>query len=187
MNKIAHPILYYNTKIDKELFSLISKKVKEMSIEDSARVGGSDEHMDLNVRNSKVKWWGEDNWVTSIFSHYFYLANKDSWEYDLSYLSEIQITKYTAGGFYTWHCDYGVDEDAYEHTRKLSASLLMSDPGSFVGGDLEFIDYSGKKKTAPRELGNMTIFDSRIPHRVTQLTSGERISLVAWMFGPKLR
>jgi hypothetical protein len=188
MNKIAEPILYYDTKIDGDLFSLISKKLKDLSIQDSARVGNSnDKNIDLNIRNSKTTWWGESHWITSIFSHYFYIANKDSWEYDLSYLSQIQITKYTAGGFYTWHCDYGVDEDCYDHTRKLSASLLMSDPKTFVGGDLEFINYSGKKEIAPRELGSMTIFDSRVPHRVTQLTSGERISLVAWMFGPKLR
>ena len=35
--------------------------------------------------------------------------------------------------------------------------------------------------------GTMIIFDSRIPHRVTPVTKGTRISLVAWMLGPKLR
>jgi len=185
-NIIAISSLYYQTQIDKELFQLISKKVNELSVEQSAYIG-LDNNVDLNIRNSKVHWWGPENWVTSIFSHYFYLANSNNWEYDLTYLSQIQITKYNAGGFYTWHCDYGVDNDSHKNTRKLSASLLMSDPTTFVGGDLEFINYNGKKVKAPREIGSMTVFDSRLPHRVTQLTSGERISLVAWMYGPKLK
>jgi predicted 2-oxoglutarate/Fe(II)-dependent dioxygenase YbiX len=33
----------------------------------------------------------------------------------------------------------------------------------------------------------MIIFDSRIPHRVTPVTKGKRISLVSWMLGPKLK
>jgi PKHD-type hydroxylase len=185
-NIIASPSIFYPTRIDDELFDLILKKVNQLSVEQDALIDHNDA-IDANIRKSKVRWWGSNHWVTSIFSHYFNLANVNNWEYDLSYLSEIQITKYTAGGFYTWHCDYGVRDDAYKNTRKLSASLLVSNPNNFVGGDLEFIGYDGKKITAPREMGCMTIFDSRLPHRVTQLTSGERISLVAWMCGPKLK
>jgi PKHD-type hydroxylase len=182
-NITAKSSLFYKTEIDKELFNLILKKINEVSVSDSASVGDG---IDLNIRNSKVNWWGSNHWVTSIFSHYFQLANRTNWEYDLTYLTEIQITRYQPGGFYSWHADYGVETKTND-TRKLSASLLVSDPNTFEGGDLEFINYEGKKRTAPREMGSLIVFDSRLPHRVTQITRGERISLVAWMHGPKLR
>ena len=55
------------------------------------------------------------------------------------------------------------------------------------GTPMEFIDYHNNLIVAPKSKGTMIVFDSRIPHRVTPVTSGQRISLVTWMLGPKLR
>jgi PKHD-type hydroxylase len=96
------------------------------------------------------------------------------------------VTTYNPGDHYTWHCDYGVSTgDSY--TRKISMTLPISDPNDYEGGDLELIDYQGNILKAPKEKGTMIFFDSRIPHRVTPVIKGKRISLVAWMMGPKLR
>ena len=188
-HKFASPCTYYSLAIPNELIDLMVAEINNIEFGQyaEAEVGpeGSDGFVP-EVRNSKTAWWYEEHWVTSIFSHYFNKANKDIWEYDLTYLKGIQITKYEEGEKYDWHCDYGAELDT-DHTRKLSATLLITDPTEFEGGDLQFIDYSGFTCVPERTKGTMIIFDSRIPHRVTPVTKGTRISLVAWMLGPKLR
>jgi PKHD-type hydroxylase len=188
-HNIAKPVGHFEQVIPSELIDLMVKEVESMSPEiySEASIGNNDDSkIVLEARNSKISWWYEHHWVSSIFSHYFNKVNREFWEYDLNYLSGIQITTYEPGDHYTWHSDYGTSLDE-RYTRKLSASLLITDPSEYEGGDLEFIDYHGNTISAPREKGTMIIFDSRIPHRVTPVTKGKRISLVAWMLGPKLR
>ena len=188
-HKFAYPIAYYELAIPEELIDLMVAEYENIESESFSEgtIGPIDSSsVNLQIRNSKISWWYENHWVTSIFSHYFNKANRESWEYDLTYLKGIQITSYTEGDNYNWHCDYGTEEDS-NHTRKLSASLLITDPTEFEGGDLEFIDYHGRTIFAPKIKGTMIVFDSRLPHRVTPVTKGKRVSLVAWMMGPKLK
>jgi PKHD-type hydroxylase len=188
-HKIAKSAGHYEAVIPDELMDLIVKEVENIDYEvfSEASIGDrGNSIIETKTRNSKITWWYEQHWVTSIFSHYFNKANREFWEYDLTYLTGIQITTYDVGEHYGWHADYGKPDDP-NHTRKLSATLLVNDPSEYEGGDLEFIDYHGKTLVAPRTKGTMIIFDSRIPHRVTPVTKGKRISLVAWMLGPKLR
>lgn len=188
-HKIAKSAGHYEAAIPDELMDLIVKEVENINYEvfSEASIGDSGSSVvETKTRNSKITWWYEEHWVTSIFSHYFNKANREFWEYDLTYLSGIQVTSYDVGEHYDWHADYG-NPDNPNHTRKLSATLLVNDPSQYEGGDLEFIDYHGRTLVAPRTKGTMIIFDSRIPHRVTPVTKGKRISLVSWMLGPKLR
>lgn len=188
-HKIAHAVGYYSLAIPEELIDLMVAEVNNIKFEEfhESTIGPNGSQLiETEVRNSKISWWYEDHWVTSIFSHYFNKANRDLWEYDLNYLKGIQITKYNEGDKYDWHCDYGA-ENITEYTRKLSATLLVTDPSEFEGGDLEIIDYHGNNITMEKSKGTMIIFDSRVPHRVTPVTKGTRISLVAWMLGPKLK
>lgn len=186
---IATAVGHYEQVIPSELIDLMVKEVNEIEFEcfSEASIGDSNNSkIETETRDSKISWWYETHWVSSIFSHYFNLANKNSWEYNLTHIEGIQITSYDVGEHYSWHSDYGRSNDP-NHTRKLSATLLITDPSEFEGGDLEFIDYHGKTVVAPRIKGTMIIFDSRIPHRVTPITKGKRISLVSWIFGPKLK
>lgn len=188
-DKVAKSAGHYEAAIPDELVNLILKEVESIDYDVFAEASIGDARnsvVETKTRNSKVAWWYESHWVSSIFSHYFNKANREFWEYDLTYLSGIQVTSYDVGDHYDWHSDYGMPKDP-GHTRKLSATLLVTDPSEYEGGDLEFIDYHGKNLIAPRTTGTMIIFDSRIPHRVTPVTKGKRISLVAWMLGPKLR
>ena len=184
---ISEPQLFYEQAIPDGLINLmIDELPKYNDLYAQASIGdGDDGEVVTETRNSKVSWMYEDDWVSSIFAHYFNIANKESWEYNLNFLDGIQITKYRPGDHYTWHSDYGTADDN-RYTRKLSATLLVTDPSEYKGGDLEFIDYHNNLVVAPKKKGTMIIFDSRVPHRVTPVTSGERISLVAWMLGPKL-
>jgi Rps23 Pro-64 3,4-dihydroxylase Tpa1-like proline 4-hydroxylase len=189
---MAEPTFYFVDCIPSELVDLIVKEVDKLSTESYESgevlfdVDKSEYALQPKSRDSKVSWWGEEHWVSSLFSHYFNKANRENWEYDLSNVETIQITKYDVGQFYDWHCDYFSSKDP-RYTRKLSASLLITDPSEFEGGNLEFITYHGQKVSYEMGKGTIIIFDSRVPHRVLPVTSGRRISLVSWMLGPKLR
>ena len=101
-------------------------------------------------------------------------------------MESVQVTRYDKNHFYGWHSDYGTSADK-GLTRKLSMSIILSDPEEYSGGKLQFIDYQGKVQNVDKTRGTVVVFDSRTPHRVTPVLRGQRISLVAWMMGPKLR
>ena len=189
--KAQIPCVFYQEVIPPKLVDLMVEEVEKINEKngfEDAKTGSLDKAvLDTKTRNSKIKWWYESHWVCSVFSHYIGIANKQQWEYDLNTLLGIQVSKYEApDGHYRWHSDYGTSQNS-EFTRKLSASLLLTDPSEYEGGDLEFMDYHGNNVFAPKQRGSIIVFDSRVPHRVTPVTKGKRYSLVTWMYGPKLK
>jgi len=64
--------------------------------------------------------------------------------------------------------------------RKLSFSLLLSDPATFDGGDLSF----GSPFPLARTQGTLTIFPSFLQHAVTPVTRGDRYVIVGFAVGP---
>jgi len=116
----------------------------------------------------------------------FYAINTMHFEYDLSDKFEFQILKYKPGGHYEWHIDYG----SCAHSgldRKLSMSIQLSDENEYEGGELEIISAGHKDIKAGKALGSGIVFDSKVTHRAKPVTKGERIVLVGWAAGPKLR
>ncbi len=187
---ISEPITYYKSVIPDKLIDVMVAEYHEKlpdNMLDHGQIGQTyDGQVELKTRNSMVAWLPEDHWVCSIIEYYIRIANKSNWEYDLKRVESIQVTVYDEGCHYSWHSDYGTSTNS-RFTRKLSASLLISDPNDYEGGDLEFINYHGETVVAPKEKGTIIVFDSRIPHRVTPVKKGRRVSLVTWMYGPKLK
>ena len=95
-----------------------------------------------------------------------------------------QFTHYLTGGFYEWHMDNDVVGKHQPPVRKISMTLLLSDPSTFEGGELEFMS---KGKTAKLKQGQAIFFSSWLQHRVTPVTKGERYSLVMWFGGPPFK
>ena len=69
----------------------------------------------------------------------------------------------------------------------MSFSLLLSDPDTYEGGNLQLLSEDGKSYIAPRQRGTIILFDSRTQHRVQKVTKGVRKSLVGWTVGPRWR
>ena len=69
--------------------------------------------------------------------------------------------------------------------RKLSLTILLSDPSEFDGGDLIVWGSPTTQITTEKKLGRAYAFPSFIPHHITPVTSGIRKSLVIWVVGPK--
>lgn len=69
-------------------------------------------------------------------------------------------------------------------TRKLSYSVQLSDPATYVGGDLVFFP---EGNLASQDQGAVTVFPSFLHHSVTPVMSGARYALVGWLHGPTFR
>jgi predicted 2-oxoglutarate/Fe(II)-dependent dioxygenase YbiX len=77
---------------------------------------------------------------------------------------------------YVAHMDIG----PVSSLRKLSFSLLLSDPDTFDGGDLSF----STPFPLARTQGTLTIFPSYLRHEVTPVTRGDRYVIVGFAVGP---
>jgi len=91
-----------------------------------------------------------------------------------------QFTEYSKGGFYDWHMDLDFNGQHQPPVRKISMTCLLSDPSTFKGGDLEFIE---KNNIPSLKQGQAIFFASFIRHRVAPIKKGIRRSLVMWFGG----
>ena len=129
--------------------------------------------------------------------HFLKEANKQMFDYDLTYFQSVQFSEYSVGGFYDWHIDVA-SKNKPNKTRKLSLSLMLTDPDTFEGGELQFYnggrpfaeqgDENGKQvKNDLKAQGTIVVFDSRDFHRVTPMVDGTRHSIVCWATGAAFR
>ena len=112
-------------------------------------------------------------------------ANNNHFGFEGMQLTEPgQFTHYPMGGFYEWHMDNDVLGKHQPPVRKISMTLLLSNPSTFEGGELEFMD---DKKSVKLQQGQAIFFASWLRHRVKPVTKGERKSLVMWFGGPPFK
>ena len=112
-------------------------------------------------------------------------ANNNHFGFEGMRLTEpAQFTHYPTGGFYEWHMDNDVQGKHQPPVRKISMTLLLSDPSTFEGGELEFMH---KGRIAKLKQGQAIFFASWLQHRVKPVTKGERKSLVMWFGGPPFK
>jgi PKHD-type hydroxylase len=94
----------------------------------------------------------------------------------------VQIAAYSASdlGEFDWHRDDDI-MDAPNSRRAVSFSLSLSEPGTYSGGTLEIEAQHGRILKAPSAIGDLSVFRSFVPHRVTPVTRGVRHSLSGWL------
>jgi PKHD-type hydroxylase len=135
--------------------------------------------------NAETKWIFDS--LLQLTTH----INNNYYGYDLSGFDHFQYTEYNGeGSKYDYHTDmlFGdqIPPDISLLPRKLSFSLILSNPDEYTGGDFEIL--TGKTSdtiTQPR--GRVIAFPSFVLHRVASLTSGVRKSIVFWAVGPKFK
>lgn len=113
-------------------------------------------------------------------------VNHEKYGFDLEQMQPLQYSKYNVGGHYHWHTDSGPNMPSH---RKLSIIVALNAPSEYEGGDLE-LNGGGDHEKAVRirlEKGHMIAFPSYVPHRVTPVTFGVRLTLVGWMVGPRFK
>jgi hypothetical protein len=152
-----------------------------------ARIGSRDFNsegvVDTKIRNVSHSWLPFDKfgWLYSLLEEEIKNMNWLNFKYVLNQMEKIDYLEYYAGeeaGKYDAHIDGGINSN-----RKLSFSVLLSDPSEYDGGDL--IIYEGKNPMIiPKRQGMMTFFPSNVLHEVTPVTRGVRRSIVSWIHGP---
>ena len=113
-------------------------------------------------------------------------VNGNHFGYEGMQITEVaQFTEYPKGGFYDWHIDAEINCQNEPPVRKISMTILLSDPSEFEGGDLEFMAEGNK----PPQLiqGQAIFFCSLIRHRVAKVKKGRRRSMVMWFGGPPFK
>lgn len=111
--------------------------------------------------------------LLSVMAH----ANKKAFQFDITAQEPMQLAEYHVGEHYDWHLDLGPGPAGL---RKLSASIQLTPPAEYDGGELEMW---GAPEKVDRVQGTLVIFPSYLLHRVTPVTRGVRRSLVVWATG----
>ena len=101
--KIARASLTFNEVLPLDIINSIKKEIcgiSETSYEE-ARVGTEDVSFNNpKIRISTVNWVNEMNWISSIFTHYMRIANREVWEYDITSCQSIQVTRYEKNSYH---------------------------------------------------------------------------------------
>jgi PKHD-type hydroxylase len=157
---------------------------------DSGSVGTGEGEFAQNksIRSSVIRWVPIVEETQFIYDRIYEMvkeANEELWGFDLSgFVENAQYTEYYGSddGKYDWHLDIGYDTDF----RKISITIQLSDEDEYEGGELEFLR-GPMPLSAPKEKGVASLFPSYILHRVNNVTSGVRRSIVLWVTGPSFR
>jgi len=96
--------------------------------------------------------------------------------YELSFKeTKYQFTEYKPGDFYDWH----IDSNPNNENKDRYCSIVIQLSNDYTGGVLELVE-DDKPIQFSKGIGNVFIFLSNKLHRVTQVESGVRYSLVGW-------
>ena len=83
----THSPIVFEEILPDYLIDLIEQRVSEIEEEDweTGEVGNDEEGGEYpESRQCDVSWIAELDWVSTIFTHYFHIANREIFEYDLT-------------------------------------------------------------------------------------------------------
>jgi len=158
-----------------------------------AKVGGGLDGGVVNeqIRRTGVSWLDlneNTNWVYEKIASAIASVNAQYFGFDLPGMSEqIQLGTYkdTDEGHYGWHIDEMVAP--FNRVRKLSMALLLDDPSTFEGGELQIMNANANPISLEQKRGRAWFFPSWMLHQVTPVTKGIRRSAVVWVGGPEFK
>ena len=182
---------YYLEKLNRGELREIQKYISNLSDSDYKHnefehYDGFEEKQYDKYRSCEIHYPKDSSILSRVGRKYFQYLNNQFYRYDLKNLFEFQLIKYYVGGNYNWHCDYGIAPKR-GMSRKLSMSIQLTPPEEYHGGELQIVDYANHTLMIPGDMGTVIVFDSKLPHKVWPVVWGQRISLVGWANGPRLR
>ena len=161
----------------------------------NATIGGKGKNkkIDYSYRKSIISWipFAKALPIYQVIRQWMEVTNNNYFGFDTVQLSEQgQYAEYSKDGFYNWHMDSNTEMEAMPTVRKISMTLLLSDPKDFEGGELELFcgdTLDSEKNKFKLKRGYAVFFASFLLHRVMPVTKGNRKSLVMWFGGSPLR
>ena len=212
---MAFQSVWYETQLSEEVLDTLNADIAkgvddgvlgDATINSPNRV--ADTVVDKKIRDTRVAWMPTTHWIAPFLMYYVDRANRENFFFDLNGIDAecLQYTVYGPGKFYNWHRDDSLGNklmalphkytevrpdlvlnNTQELCRKLSFSLLLSDPDNYEGGQFQLMGYDNKMYEVTQKKGTLVIFDSTTLHRVRPVKKGTRKSLVGWVVGPRWR
>lgn len=171
---------FWSAAVDPDLCEkVISDYCK--SLEMGLVLAGASGLEDNSYRRSEVAFVTDDD-LNEFMLKYANHANNESFGFDLTDASvRAQFTNYksTYKGFYDWHMDVAIPPLEENRDRKLTIVIFLSDPESYGGGEFCL----GTDRMKPKQ-GSIIVFPSFLDHKVAEVTSGVRNTMVGWISGP---
>lgn len=175
-----------------EDINLILAQPEWLKLQDGC-VGGASGASEVNesVRASQIAWVGMKPELLPIWEKLASAVaevNSRFFHFDLTGFHEpMQLGLYTEQqqGHYNWHIDASPTDRMVP--RKLSLSMLLSDPSEFEGGEFQVKTSTDDAQTLETKRGRAWFFPSYTLHRVSPVTKGVRRSLVLWVGGPPFK
>lgn len=163
-----------------EYKNVIDKNMAESIIKDAT------DHPGFHRRGSKTNYT-QASFTTTLLadtSHPIYEILDNLWkqfidehQYNIDFIEYYEVKEYIKGDKFDNHYDWhGRIHEPLD--RKMNLTLQLSESDEYEGGDLVIIN-----KTATRELGSVIFFPAHYMHRVTEITSGTRYSLIGHAWG----
>ena len=185
-NMVSYIYWKWDGALSKEFCRSALEQIDWATSKTAALAANSTQVVDSDRRRTDVIWQDPMQPLGCIAKTYIDAANHHAgWGYTLSSQENTQVGRYKSAdnGHYDWHID--TDPPQNEVQRKLSISILLSDPSDFEGGELQFKNMEDHKLLTKQ--GSIVVFPSFIEHRVAPVTKGVRYSAVTWASGPSFR
>lgn len=153
---------------------------------------GDNSHTNLAYRDTDIVWIEpkpETYWLFDRMNDICARINFDKFQMQIEKFDGFQYSKYTVDGHFDWHTDVIPEPRYNKHFRKITLILMLSDETDYEGGELE-ICTGGNFETAQSmklKRGDIVAMYSFTPHKVAPVTKGNRMTLVTWALGEKLK
>jgi PKHD-type hydroxylase len=172
----------WENALDKKFCEFMLEQL-DWATSETATIDSVNPVVNSEQRRTDIIWQDGMYPLGCIARTYIDIANQQAeWGYRLTTQEHTQICRYKSAdkGHYDWHVDVAPPKDSVQ--RKLSISILLSDPSDFEGGELQFKGIEDRKILTKQ--GSIVVFPSFIEHRVAPVTKGVRYSAVTWANGP---
>ncbi len=182
-NDSINRAMMYDRAFSPEECDTVIQLARQISSQDGVLDANSESYR--QVRKSSVRFVDYEpglQWVFAKLRNLALTANQ-AYRFEIvGFRERLQLAEYGVGDHFDWHMDMSGGATSL---RKISISVLLSDPADFEGGDLEF--FRTPARPQDRSRGAAAVFPSFLPHRVAPVTRGSRFSLVAWIAGAPFR
>ncbi len=185
IKKTVNWVYSENAFTSEEVNKIIEAGAKENIIKATINVNNV---IDQNVRCTDISWLpsnDENNvWIFKRLTDIVTDINKIYFNFNITTIQSLQYSIYQEGGFYKDHVDLMHLSEL--GIRKLSFSVMLTDPEEYEGGELLLKTAASPTNTVNKK-GSIVFFPSYTLHEVTPVTKGTRKTLVGWVLGPNFK
>ena len=162
---------------EKECDAIMKECVKELWLDNSIKK--------IRKANQQQLPMNDKGWPYLKILEIVKQANEQNFKLDVAGFFQAdnpQIVEYKNKSFYDWHIDIGNNAPF----RKLTVIIQLSDTKDYDGGHIQLLNMNTDNKLF-REKGQIIVFPSFVPWRVTKVTKGVRNCIEGWIHGPSYK